>query len=181
MGDRTPPGRDDLPARLSIPRPERPRIPEYGVPEDRAGLLEWAWVAEHMASADTYWISTVRPDGRPHTMPTWGAWALDRLWLEGGLRTRRARNIARRPECTASTQRGDDVVIVEGRAVRVREPGAALVEALLDGFAKYAASHGYRADPENWRAGGLWLIEPRVVFAWSAFPRDCTRWTFEEA
>jgi hypothetical protein len=181
MADRRTTGSGDLPAPLRIPQPGRPRIPEYGVPDDREGLLDWPWVVERMTSATTYWISTLRPDGRPHMMPTWGAWLLDRLWLEGGLRTRRARNLAHQPACTVSTQRADDVVIVEGRAVRVGEPGPALQEALLEGYAKYSASHGYVADPENWRSGGLWFVEPRVVFAWSSFPVDCTRWTFEES
>ena len=178
MTDATRAPRAEPPASLLIPRPERPDIPEYGVPRHRRGLLGWAWVSERMATATTYWIATTRPDGRPHAMPTWGAWMEERLWFEGGLRTRRARNLAARPACVASVQRGDDVIIIEGAAVRTGEPDHDLTERLLSGYTKYEATHGYRADPGNWRVGGLWYIEPRVVFAWSRFPTDCTRWTF---
>ncbi|UQT57067.1 pyridoxamine 5'-phosphate oxidase family protein [Streptomyces durmitorensis] len=43
-------------------------------------LLPWAWAAQRLTAARTYWIATTRPDGRPHTRPVWGVWLEDGLW-----------------------------------------------------------------------------------------------------
>jgi hypothetical protein len=103
-----------------------------------------------------------------------------RFWFEGGNETVRARNIAGNPAVVVHTERGTDVVIVEGNAERQPPPDPALEARLLAGFAKYSASHGYEADPGNWRSseGGLWAVRPAKVLAWSRFPSDTTRWRF---
>lgn len=168
--------------RTAEPRSSRPQIPYgYGVPANRKGMLPWSWARERLEQAPVYWVATTRPDGRPHVMPTWGAWVADRLYVEGSSQTRRARNIARNPEVVAHVERGDDAVIVEGRAERMRELDDAFAARVLGGFAKYRASHGYQAEAASWREGGLWEIRPRLVFGWSQFPRDTTRWHFEDA
>jgi nitroimidazol reductase NimA-like FMN-containing flavoprotein (pyridoxamine 5'-phosphate oxidase superfamily) len=40
---------------------------------------EWSQARDELASAEVYWLSTVRPDGRPHVTPLLG------IWLEGAL------------------------------------------------------------------------------------------------
>ncbi len=87
---------DPLPV-LAPPRVERPDVPSYGVPEALAGTLPWAWAEARLAAAETYWVATTRPDGRPHLMPLWAAWHAGRLWFEGGAATRRARNLELEP------------------------------------------------------------------------------------
>src|SRR5262249_59267329 len=79
------------------PRASRPHIPDYGIPDTPEGLLPWSWARERLEQALTYWIATVRPEGRPHMMPSWGAWVGDRFFFEGGPRTRRGRDIAPNP------------------------------------------------------------------------------------
>jgi hypothetical protein len=165
----------------SHPVAGRPDIQNgYGVPRSPEGALDWSWAEERLARAATYWMATVRPDGRPHVMPTWGAWVDGRFWTEGGTETRRARNIAVNPAVVVTVSEGDDVVIVEGVAEFAAPPDPGVVDRLLAGFAKYRATHDYEADPQNWVEGGLWAIRPTVVFAWSSFPTDATRWRFEE-
>ena len=152
----------------------------YGVPAANDGMLPWRWARERLEQAPVYWVATARPDGRPHVMPTWGAWVDDRFYFEGSPETRRARNMAQNPEVVVHVERGDDAVIVEGRVRPVAELQDGFVERLLEGFAKYRATHGYEADAANWRDGGLWELRPRLVFGWSSFPRDTTRWHFDE-
>ena len=65
------------------PRASRPDIPDYGIPDTPEGLLPWSWARERLEQALTYWIATVRPEGRPHVMPSWGAWVGDRFYFEG--------------------------------------------------------------------------------------------------
>ena len=36
---------------------------------DNATPTPWAEACEHLATARVYWLSTVRPDGRPHVTP----------------------------------------------------------------------------------------------------------------
>jgi hypothetical protein len=110
--------------------------------------------------------------------PIWGAWVDESFWMEGGARTRRFQNLSRKPAVVVSSERGDDVVIVEGDAERVFELDAGLAERLVGGYSKYKATHGYEADPANWAGGGIWRVRPSKVLAWSSFPRDATRWTF---
>jgi len=150
----------------------------YGVTTDLKGTLPRDWAAERLEQAPVYWVSTTRPDGRPHAMPTWGAWVDSAFWMEGGAETRRMRNLSLNPNAVVHVERGDDVVIVEGVGEKIVGLDHALTERLLAGFHKYIASHGYTASAESW-VDGIWVIRPQIVFAWSAFPTDATRWTFD--
>jgi hypothetical protein len=161
------------------PRISRPRIPQgYGVPRSLKGTLPWSWARERLEATIVYWVASTRPDGRPHAMPTWGAWVNDAFWMEGSPETRRMRNLALNPEAVVHLERGPDVVIVEGRAEQVMEQEPALIERLLRGFDKYKPD--YEADAKHWTGGGLWVVRPRLAFGWSSFPADTTRWSFEE-
>jgi Pyridoxamine 5'-phosphate oxidase len=40
----------------------------------------------------TYWLATVRPDGRPHVMPILAVWVNGMLFFAAGQGTRKARN-----------------------------------------------------------------------------------------
>lgn len=166
------------------PRPERPAVRGYGIPESDDGLLPWSWACEHLERALTYWIATARPDGRPHSVPTWGVWLDGGLWFEGGLGTRHARNLAQNPHAVATVHVDDDTaVIVEGVVELRSDPGAGLAARLVEAFGKYRDTRwSYVADPANWTSGsggGLWVLRPTVVLGWSRFPEDATRWRLE--
>jgi hypothetical protein len=151
----------------------------YGVPESLKGTLPWSWARERLDQAIVYWVASTRPDGRPHAMPTWGAWVDEAFWMEGSPETRRMRNLQANPAAVVHVERGNDVVIVEGEAHQMDDVGSDLAERLVAGYSKYKATHGYEADPANWQGGGLWVVRPHKVLAWSSFPKDTTRWTFE--
>lgn len=146
----------------------RPEIPEsYGVPGGEEGMLPWSHVGERMTGARNYWLTTVRPDGRPHSVPVWGVWVEERLHFGGGRSTRKARNLGVNPSVVAHPESGEDVVILEGVAEEVTDP--ALQERIDDAYeAKYGVRHGTP----------VWVLEPRAVHAWSRFPTDATRWVF---
>lgn len=154
--------------------------PDYGVPTGDEGILPWGWAVERLERARNYWFSSVRPDGRPHAMPAWAVWLDGALYFEGSPETRRARNIAANPAVSVHLESGDEVVILEGEAREAGRPDRALGERLAAAFAeKYAASHDYRPPPEQWDNGGLWVLRPRVAFAWDTFPQGVTRWHFK--
>jgi nitroimidazol reductase NimA-like FMN-containing flavoprotein (pyridoxamine 5'-phosphate oxidase superfamily) len=150
----------------------------YGVPQGVAGTLPWSFAEERLVAARNYWISTTRPDGRPHAVPVWGVWVDGKLYFDGSPETRRGRNIAENPAVVAHLESGDQVVIVEGEAHETRAPERGLAKRLAAAYkAKYAAS-GYSPSPDSWDQGGLYVVEPRKAFAWTKFPQDTTRWTF---
>ena len=172
---------DALPA-LDPPAVGRPDVPTYGIPETLDGTLPWSWAEERLAGAETYWIATTRPGGRPHLMPVWAAWHAGRLWFEGGATTRRARNLEQNPAVSVGIELpGDGAVVVEGIVERRLDVTSGLASALIEAFAKYSVPpRGYVVDASNWSIpeGGIWVITPRVVFGWTDFPADATRWSF---
>ena len=167
---------------IEPPIVERPYVPTYAIPDTLEGALPWSWAEGCLAAAETYWVATTRPDGRPHAMPIWAAWCAGRLWFEGGRLTRRARNLEVNPAISVGIELpGDGAVIVEGAAVRLDGPPDGLTGDLVAAFAKYARpARGYVVDPANWSSpdGGIWAVTPDVVFGWSSFPADATRWRF---
>lgn len=164
---------------MSVPRVDRPVTEaEYGIPDSLRGVLSWHWVRDRMNDALIYWVASVRPDGRPHLTPIWGAWVDDSFWMEGGANTRRFKNLAANAATVITVERGNDAIMLEGQALRAYELDAAVTHRLLQGYAKYIKSHGFQADPANWADGGIWRVRPRKVLAWSNFPKDATRWTF---
>ena len=79
-------------------------MPGYGILPSAEGLLPWAWAQERLRASANYWLATTWPDGRPHVMPVWGVWLDGALWWSSGLRSRKARNLARDPRCTVTTR-----------------------------------------------------------------------------
>ena len=54
---------------------------DYGISGSEEGMLSWERVAERMAGARNYWVSTMRPDGRQHATPAWGVWVEGTLYF----------------------------------------------------------------------------------------------------
>jgi nitroimidazol reductase NimA-like FMN-containing flavoprotein (pyridoxamine 5'-phosphate oxidase superfamily) len=159
------------------PKVSRPHMPGYGVPKDKKGLLPWSHVTERMAEAQNYWICTVSPDGRPHATPVWGLWLDDRLYFGGGPQTRRNRNLAENPAVCVHLESGSDVIILHGDAQELRAPDQSLVTRLIEISKK---KYGYAPKPEDYEAPGTCVLRPRWALAWKQFPKDATRWSFQE-
>lgn len=163
----------------SEPKPSRPHIPEYGIPNTEEGMLPWSHVGERMEKALNYWICTVSPQGEPHATPVWGVWLNETLYFDGSPQTRRGRNLAANPNVAVHLESGDDVVIFRGEVEQIdgrdREFSTRLAAAYT---AKYQAK-GYAPAPDTWDEGGLYVLQPRAVFAWTNFPHDATRWLFD--
>src|SRR5213595_2806514 len=70
----------------------------------------------------TCWLSTVRPDGRPHVMPLGADWLDGVFYFSTGANTLKAKNLAHNPQCVITVATHDFDIVVEGRAVRVTDP-----------------------------------------------------------
>jgi nitroimidazol reductase NimA-like FMN-containing flavoprotein (pyridoxamine 5'-phosphate oxidase superfamily) len=85
----------------------------------------WAEARGRLEHAEIFWLSTVRPDGRPHVTPLIAVWLDEALWFCTGADERKGKNIARNPRCILTagcdTLAGGLDVVVEGEAVQVRD------------------------------------------------------------
>jgi nitroimidazol reductase NimA-like FMN-containing flavoprotein (pyridoxamine 5'-phosphate oxidase superfamily) len=151
------------------------------VSDDPTGLLPWSWARAILERAPTYWIATVRPDGRPHVMPVWGGWGDDRAYLLGQRTARWSRNLEVRPACVVHVEDEESMVIVEGDAALVTSPDEALLQRVRTAFRKYEATHHQVVEPRDWVARGFWELRPRVAFGFSDYLTDATRWRFADA
>jgi pyridoxine/pyridoxamine 5'-phosphate oxidase len=108
-----------------------------------ASPTPWSTARDHLERAEIFWISTVRPDGRPHVTPLMAIWLDDALYFSTGAGERKAQNLAENSHCILTTgnnafNAGLDLV-VEGDAVRVSD------EATLQRLAeRYATKYGSR-------------------------------------
>nr|WP_132058650.1 pyridoxamine 5'-phosphate oxidase family protein [Halorussus amylolyticus] len=134
---------DESPKNATRSRPETES--SYGIPDGDDGALPWPFVAERLAGDRNYWVSTTRPDGRPHARPVWGVWVDGTLYCGGGERTRWVRNLARNPGVVVHREDAEEVVIVEGRAEKItaETADADLVESVDAAYEqKYDVRHG---------------------------------------
>src|ERR1039457_6205220 len=70
---------------------------------DDAIPAEWRKGRRELQDAKVYWLSTVRPDGRPHVTPLLGIWLEGAPYLRPGPDERKAKNLARHPPCIPTT------------------------------------------------------------------------------
>jgi len=163
----------------STPKPTRPVAPGYGFPESTKGLLTWSWAEQRLKKSHNYWITTVKPDGSPHTMVVWGLWHDGRFLFSTGSKSRKAQNLAENPHCVVCTERADEAVIVEGLAeiadVAARRKLIPAYERKYDwDLSKMKEDMLSMKEP-------VLAVRPKTVFAlWEKyFQSKSTRWRFE--
>jgi len=71
-----------------------------------------------VAGAATHWLATTRPDGRPHVVPIGAAWHDAHFYFTAGDSTRKAKNLAQKPNCVVTLAAKDLDITVEGKATK---------------------------------------------------------------
>jgi len=173
-----------MPARKSAalskkPKASRPHAPGYGFTKSTKGLLPWSWAEQRLKKSHNYWVTTVKPDGSPHTMVVWGLWQDGRLLFSTGSKSRKARNLARNKNCVVCTEDAHEAVIVEGGA---EISDVAARRKFLPAYEKkYKFDMGKMKDDILSMKEPIFAVRPQVVFAlWEKyFPTKSTRWKFE--
>lgn len=162
---------------MGEPRARRPRFaPGYGIHEGDDGLLPWSWATERLRDARNYWISTSRPDGRPHAMPVWGAWIDGAVVFGTSGESVKARNLAANPELVVHLESGDEAVILEGAVEHVEA-----METLRAYAAECERKYDWPLNDEDLRKGLHFALRPRAAYAWLErdYPRTATRFDFD--
>ncbi len=121
------------------------------------------------------WLTTVRPDGRPHTTPVVAVWVDDALYFTTGAEEQKAKNLRACPHVVATTgcngwESGLDVV-VEGDALLCTDPAvlARIAEAFQtkwDGRWKFEARGERFLHPESFEVQ-LFTVAPNKVLAFA--------------
>lgn len=151
----------------------RPTMRGYNIPHRDDGMLLWNAVSAQIAQARTYWVGTVDRTGQPHAVPIWGIWFDTTLYFDGAPHARWVRNLGANPKAVVHLESGENVVILEGRVVRLHQLDlSVLPKVAAASEEKYGGA---------FRDNGCLALQPQVVFAWSAFPADATRFTWSEA
>ncbi len=156
-----------------------------------SGPIPWSRPLEQLESFaagpdSSTWLSTTRPDGRPHVAGVGALWLDGKFYFVSGASTRKSRNLEASPGCVISVSLPGIDFIVEGTAVKVTD------EATLQRLAERYAAQGWSptvkdgaftaeysapsAGPPPW---DLWVLTPTVAFGVaSAEPYGATRWRF---
>lgn len=145
----------------------------YGVPESIEGTLPWEWARERFSASHNYWLTTVRPNGAPHTMPVWGIWLDGAYYFSTSATSRKGRNLQQNPNCVVCNENAQEAVILEGVAQQLPDSDIP-PQAFLD----YKSKYGWELDP---KLGPVFMVRPTVVFAMpeKQFPAGVTRWKFQ--
>ncbi|OLB66857.1 MAG: pyridoxamine 5'-phosphate oxidase [Actinobacteria bacterium 13_2_20CM_2_72_6] len=149
-----------------------------------ATAQSWARADGQLRAAELFWISTVRPDGRPHVTPLVAVWLDGSMFFSTGPTERKAKNLAANPNCILTTgqnswNEGFDIV-VEGAAERVtdddrlRRVAAAFLEKYGDPWRFDVRDGAFQHEP-----GEAWVFEvaPSAVFGFGKGEFSQTRWS----
>lgn len=159
---------------LSIP-PAGParKVPGYQMPEDHDQLLSWDFVAEQMAAAEHYWISSVYADGRPHVVPLWGIWTENRVHFDGSTKTTWSQNLMRNPQTAVHLPDGEKVVIIYGTAHIIEDDD-------IDEQAWHQLDSTFQTKYQVTEGSPYWYVQPQKVLAWNGGKLyTMTRWIFD--
>ena len=153
-------------------------MPGYGLPAGKKGLLPWSWAEQRLKKSHNYWITTVKPDGSPHTMVVWGLWQDGRFLFSTGSKSVKARNLAQNRHCTVCSEHANEAVIVEGTA-EIAEV-AARRKFLPACERKYKFNMKGMKDDILSMKEPVFAVRPLVVFGfWEKhFVEKSTRWKF---
>ncbi|MGW2103149.1 pyridoxamine 5'-phosphate oxidase family protein [Streptomyces olivaceoviridis] len=151
---------------------------------------EWAEARRKLETAEIFWVSTVRPDGRLHVTPVIATWHDGVLYFATGPGEQKARNLAHDAHCALTTggnslTQGLDLV-VEGTAEPVTDPAA--LEKVITAYETKYGPHITSPEGPFHGIGDAFRRGDAVVFALTpatayGFGRNDgvyshTRWTF---
>jgi general stress protein 26 len=148
---------------------------------------DWGEVRDVLASAQLFWVTTVRADGRPHVTPLVAVWLDDALFFCTGPNEQKAVNLRHNQHVILSTgcnqwNAGLDVV-VEGTARRVTDT-ATLDRLTREWRSKWDGRWRFEADGDRFRHEGgegralVFALAPGKVLSFAKEPFAASRHRF---
>jgi len=144
----------------------------------------WTDGRDQLEKAEIYWLSTVRPDGRPHVTPLIAVWLDGAMHFCTGPDERKAKNLTQNASCIVTTgcnTMGDGLdIVVEGQAVEVNDED--MLQRLADLYkSKYEWEFSVRDGAFQHEGGRALVFEVRPVTAFGFGKGETysqTRWRF---
>ena len=162
------------------PKITRPYFPK-GYADKPKTYVSWDQVVRKLTDAVNYWICSVRPNGHPHAVPKWAVFVEGKIYYDGSLETRHAKNISKNPHVSLHLESGSDVVIVEGLAQEIQNPERGLAEKIANSYSCKYSELGYSPQPDQWDDGGLYEMRINKVIVWTCLQDDPTKFVFDSA
>ncbi len=146
----------------------------------------WEQARERLEEAEVYWLTTVRPDGRPHVTPLVSVWLDGALYFCTGPDERKAQNVAHNRACVITTGcntfDNELDLVLEGESVQVEDETK--LQRVADRYtAKYDPPFNYTVrDGAFYGVGGrslVYEVRPSKAFGFGrggTFSQ--TRWRF---
>ena len=144
----------------------------------------WPEALRQLKAAETYWLTTVRPDGRPHVTTLIAVWHDGALYFCTGPTERKARNLEANRNVVlttgASSMRGGLDIVVEGVAEPVTDHDT--LKAVAEEYpAKYGPDWTFQVGDGafiNEGAGRalVFAVAPVVAFGFTKGQFTQTRW-----
>jgi general stress protein 26 len=142
--------------------------------------VSWSDTCAVLASAELFWLSTVRTNGQPHVTPLVGVWVDDALHFTTGAEEQKAANLRVNSRVALTTGCNDWTggvdVVVEGRAVLatdqlVLERLCEVWRAKWDGATwEYSARDGHMFHPAGFEVLTYSVVPSKVLaFAKGSF------------
>jgi nitroimidazol reductase NimA-like FMN-containing flavoprotein (pyridoxamine 5'-phosphate oxidase superfamily) len=162
--------------------------PRYS--DSDAPPVPWDTTRHALTGAELSWLTTVRPDGRPHVTPLITVSEGATTYFCTGADERKRRNLAENPHVALTTganswDAGLDVV-VEGDAERVTDEAVLrrLADALVAKYGdvwRFDVGNGSFLHVGTTDEAWVYAVRPRTVFAFGKAPHTQTRYRFADA
>lgn len=168
---------------------DREPVAEQSLIADDTTPTPWAEARGHLERGSTYWLATVRPDGRPHAVPVLAVWADGALHFVANETSQKAANLAHNSGCAITTASNTFDLVVEGDAIKMRDD--ATLRRVAD---VYASKYGWNVtvrdgafhDTEGAPTAGpppydVYEVTPTVAFGFGTQEETmnaATRWRF---
>src|SRR5579859_6083750 len=139
-----------------------------------AVATEWEETSKALETAEIFWLSTVRADGRPHVTPVVAVWHDEAIWFSTGADEQKFANLRANPHVVLTTgcnrwDQGLDVV-AEGDAVQVTDEAvlaraAGAFTSKWDGRWQFTARDGCFRGLDGGGEAMVFSVTPAKVFA----------------
>ena len=116
------------------------------------------------------WLSSTRPDGRPHLVPVWFLWDGQSIMMFSKPNNQKIRNLRQNQNVMVSLEaanEGEDIVLIEGLATLLEEPTSAVMTP------EYLEKYGAQIAAFQWSPEGMAAeysqairIQPTRFIAW---------------
>jgi general stress protein 26 len=127
-------------------------------------------LVQRLAESDCCWFSSVRPDGRAHSVPIWHVWHLGRVYIITDPKSVKVANIRHHPAVVVTHPDPLNPIIVEGVAQLAPDR-------LADISARFQAKYDW--DPsQDAQYGAVLEITPSKLMAWGKYGEG--RWSGED-